>query len=115
MRRRVAGSVAQPAGVTSPAARVEPGETIAAISTPVGEGAIAVVRISGENAIAVADCIFRGKEEPSQFPSHAQRLGGIVQDDRVIDQENGHDPGRGGHGFDPGADRSRAAFRQRTT
>ncbi|MEN3369719.1 MAG: tRNA modification GTPase [Verrucomicrobiota bacterium] len=86
MRRRVAGSVAQPAGVTAPAPRVEPGETIAAISTPVGEGAIAIVRISGENAVAVADRIFRGKEKPSEFPSHTHCLGGIVEDDRVIDQ-----------------------------
>lgn len=86
MRRRVAGSVAQPAGVTAPALRVEVGETIAAISTPVGEGAIAVVRVSGENAVALADRIYRGKEKPSEFPSHAQYLGGIVEDDRVIDQ-----------------------------
>jgi tRNA modification GTPase len=86
MHRRVAGSVAQPAGVTAPAPRVEPGETIAAISTPVGEGAIAVVRVSGENAVTLADRIFRGTEKPSEFPSHGQRLGVIAEDDRVIDQ-----------------------------
>ena len=63
-----------------------PGETIAAISTPLGEGAIAVVRISGEEAIAVADRIFRGSEKPSEFPANTQRLGEIVLDDRVIDQ-----------------------------
>lgn len=33
--------------------------TIAAISTPAGEGAIGVIRISGENAISVADKIFK--------------------------------------------------------
>ena len=63
-----------------------PGETIAAISTPVGEGAIAVIRISGEHAIAVADRIFSGHEKPSDFPPHTQRLGEIVADDRVVDQ-----------------------------
>jgi tRNA modification GTPase len=63
-----------------------PGETIAAISTPLGEGAIALVRISGEEAIAVADRIFRGREKPSEFPPHSQRLGEIVEGDRVIDQ-----------------------------
>ena len=62
------------------------GETIAAISTPAGEGAIAMVRISGEDAIAVADRIFRGNEKPSEFPSHSQRLGEIVAGDRAIDQ-----------------------------
>ena len=35
--------------------------TIAAVSTPPGEGAIALVRLSGPQAIAVADAIFRGK------------------------------------------------------
>jgi tRNA modification GTPase len=62
------------------------GETIAAISTPVGEGAIALIRISGEGAIEVADRIYRGKEKPSEFPSHTQRLGEIVESERAIDQ-----------------------------
>ena len=34
-------------------------DTIAAISTPMGEGAIAIVRLSGDEAIAIADKIFR--------------------------------------------------------
>jgi len=64
-----------------------PGDTIAAISTPAGEGAIALVRISGVNAIEVVDQIFRGKEQPSQFPSHVQHFGEIVDDaGRLIDQ-----------------------------
>jgi len=33
--------------------------TIAAISTPQGEGAIGVIRISGEDAVAVADRVFK--------------------------------------------------------
>lgn len=35
-------------------------DTITAISTPLGEGAIAIVRISGDEAIGIADKIFRG-------------------------------------------------------
>ena len=62
------------------------GETIAAISTPAGEGAIALIRISGKDAIAMADSLYRGQEKPSVFPSHTQRLGEIVQGDRMIDQ-----------------------------
>lgn len=65
---------------------VAPGETIAAISTPMGEGAIAVVRVSGENAIAVADRVFRGSEKASDLPLHAQHLGEMVDGERVIDQ-----------------------------
>lgn len=37
-------------------------DTIAAISTPPGEGGIAIIRISGEDAISVADKIFSGKQ-----------------------------------------------------
>src|ERR1700737_4637911 len=55
-----------------------PGDTIAAISTPAGEGAIALVRISDPDAIRIADQIFRGKESPSRFVSHVQHLGEIV-------------------------------------
>ena len=62
-------------------------DTIAAISTPPGEGAIALVRISGANAIQIADKIFRGKESPSRFASHVQHLGEIFSaDDQLIDK-----------------------------
>jgi tRNA modification GTPase len=64
-----------------------PRDTIAAISTPAGEGAIALVRVSGADAIAVADQVFRGKEKPSRFASRVQHFGEILNGaDRVIDQ-----------------------------
>lgn len=84
MHRSAEGSVVQSAGVTASAESAA--DTIAAISTPAGEGAIALVRISGVEAIAVADRIFRGNETPSEFPSHTQRLGEIVEGDQSIDQ-----------------------------
>ena len=62
-------------------------DTIAAISTPPGEGAIALVRISGTNAIDIADKIFRAKEPPSRFASHVQHLGAICSaENQLIDQ-----------------------------
>ena len=62
-------------------------DTIAAISTPPGEGAIALVRVSGANAIQIADKIFRGKEKPSGFASHVQHLGEIFSpENQLIDQ-----------------------------
>src|SRR5262245_65459711 len=62
-------------------------DTIAAISTPPGEGAIALVRISGANAIQIADKIFRGKEQPSSFSSHVQHFGEIFSaENQLIDQ-----------------------------
>ena len=86
MHRRVAGSPGQHSAVKEleqgPPAR----DTIAAISTAAGEGAIALIRISGEDAIAVADRIYRGSEKPSEFPTHTLRLGQIMEADRAIDQ-----------------------------
>jgi tRNA modification GTPase len=62
-------------------------DTIAAISTPPGEGAIALVRLSGANAIGVADKIFHGKEMPSQFEPHVQHFGEVFgPEGRLIDQ-----------------------------
>jgi len=62
-------------------------DTIAAVSTPPGEGAIALVRVSGANAIEVADKIFHGKETPSQFEPRVQHLGEIFgSEGRLIDQ-----------------------------
>jgi tRNA modification GTPase len=54
------------------------GETIAAIATPPGEGALAVIRISGEKALAVADAIFRSAKPPSATEERRVVLGKIV-------------------------------------
>ncbi len=61
-------------------------DTIAAISTPPGEGAIALVRLSGPEAVAVAGRIFRGAQEPAEMASHFQQFGEIRDDKRVLDQ-----------------------------
>src|ERR1051326_4731133 len=61
-------------------------DTIAAVSTPPGEGAIALVRLSGPTAIKIADQIFRGRQLPSEMPSHFQQFGEIFESDRTIDQ-----------------------------
>ncbi|HKS31746.1 MAG TPA: hypothetical protein VJR28_05000, partial [Chthoniobacterales bacterium] len=58
-------------------------DTIAAISTPNGEGAIALVRVSGAHAIVVADKIFRGKQSPSRSQSHTQHVGEIGENGAV--------------------------------
>ena len=36
-------------------------DTITAISTPLGEGAIGIVRLSGTDAVAIANKVFKGK------------------------------------------------------
>jgi tRNA modification GTPase len=65
---------------------IVPRETIAAISTAAGEAAIALVRISGEDAIAVADKVFRAKQRPSDLQSQTQHLGEIVENGVIVDQ-----------------------------
>jgi len=54
-------------------------DTIAAISTPVGEGGIAIIRVSGPRALAVADAFFVSATGlPSTFPSHTIHFGRIT-------------------------------------
>ena len=53
----------------------QPGETIAAIATPPGEGGVAVIRISGKEAIATADKIFSGKV--SSYKTHTVHYGWV--------------------------------------
>ncbi|MBQ9999679.1 tRNA uridine-5-carboxymethylaminomethyl(34) synthesis GTPase MnmE [Bacillus sp. PS68] len=65
-------------------------DTIAAISTPMGEGAIAIVRLSGPEAIQIADKIYKGPKGKtlSSVESHTIHYGHIVDrpSDRVVDE-----------------------------
>ena len=60
-------------------------ETIVALSTPSGNGAIAVIRLSGENALAVADAIFKGKKLTDQ-EGHTAHFGRIMDGSVVVDE-----------------------------
>lgn len=63
--------------------------TIAAIATPVGEGGIGVVRISGDDAAAIAQRIFRKPNRRrinlATVDSHTLHYGNIVDGENVID------------------------------
>ncbi|SDI57942.1 tRNA uridine-5-carboxymethylaminomethyl(34) synthesis GTPase MnmE [Alteribacillus bidgolensis] len=50
-------------------------DTIAAISTPSGEGAIAIVRLSGEDALAIADKLYKGKSRLIEAQTHTIHYG----------------------------------------
>lgn len=45
-------------------------DTIAAISTPVGEGGISIIRISGDDAVKVAQRIYKGKKSRQSSNSY---------------------------------------------
>lgn len=54
-------------------------DTIAAVATPPGEGAIAIVRVSGREALAVADRVFRLRRDvPSHQRTHTARHGTAI-------------------------------------
>ncbi|WP_089852673.1 tRNA uridine-5-carboxymethylaminomethyl(34) synthesis GTPase MnmE [Halolactibacillus miurensis] len=55
-------------------------DTIAAISTPLGEGAIAIVRLSGDEALTIANKMYRGKDLTT-VDSHTIHYGRIVEPD----------------------------------
>jgi tRNA modification GTPase len=63
-------------------------DTITAISTPLGEGGIGIVRISGKDAIRIADRIFKGEKPLGEIPSHRASYGEIVDSvtGEVIDE-----------------------------
>jgi tRNA modification GTPase len=60
-------------------------DTIAAISTPLGEGGIGIVRISGESALEIADRVFRGRTKLSSAQTHTVNHGKII-DPRTKDE-----------------------------
>ena len=53
-------------------------DTIAAIATAPGAGGLAVVRVSGARALAVADAVFRGGPPLAEAPSHTLHHGWAV-------------------------------------
>ncbi len=65
-------------------------DTIAAIATPLGEGGLAVVRLSGERALAIADECFvpvgKSSLKPTAAPTHTIHYGRIERNDKVIDE-----------------------------
>jgi len=63
-------------------------DTIVALATPSGSGAIGIVRVSGEKAIVIADELFRSINDKSLInqKTHTVSLGHINDGDRIIDE-----------------------------
>lgn len=62
-------------------------DTIAAISTPPGEGGIGIVRISGPRAIQIGSAVFRFHKNVKEPQSHQLYYGYITDpEDRIIDE-----------------------------
>jgi len=63
-------------------------DTIVALATPSGAGAIAIIRVSGKDAITLVNGIFRSikNKDLTTQKTHTLHLGHIVDGDRVLDQ-----------------------------
>lgn len=65
-------------------------DTIAAIATPLGAGGLAVIRISGPDALAVADKVFvpvgKNSRRPTVADSHTLHYGKVVRGGRTVDE-----------------------------
>lgn len=53
-------------------------DTITSISTPMGEGAIGIVRLSGPEAVEIGDKLYKGKKKLKDVPSHTINYGHII-------------------------------------
>lgn len=60
--------------------------TICAISTATGVGAVAIIRVSGSEAISLVDKLFRGRHPLAEQPANTVRFGEIVSNGEVLDQ-----------------------------
>ncbi|MFN8888891.1 MAG: tRNA uridine-5-carboxymethylaminomethyl(34) synthesis GTPase MnmE, partial [Cyclobacteriaceae bacterium] len=60
-------------------------DTIIALATPPGISALAVIRLSGKNAIDITQRVFKGKNLLQQ-PTHTVHLGGLGEKGRTIDE-----------------------------
>ena len=60
-------------------------DTIIALATPRGTGAIGVIRLSGKEAISICNRVFKGKDLSVQ-PSHTIHFGTIRDGDKVLDE-----------------------------
>jgi len=60
-------------------------DTIIALATPPGVGAISVIRLSGSNSFDAIDKVFSGKLKIVEAKSHTIHYGNIVENDEIID------------------------------
>ncbi len=63
-------------------------DTIVALATPSGAGAIAIIRVSGPDALKIVSPLFNAKsrKELSEQPTHTLHLGNIMDGERTIDE-----------------------------
>ena len=63
-------------------------DSIVALATPSGAGAIAIIRISGQEAIAIGNSVFKSikNKDLRNQKTHTLHLGHIIDDIKTIDE-----------------------------
>ncbi|WP_310377675.1 tRNA uridine-5-carboxymethylaminomethyl(34) synthesis GTPase MnmE [Flavobacterium sp.] len=63
-------------------------DSIVALATPSGAGAIAIIRVSGENAITIGNSVFRSikNKDLLKQKTHTLHLGHIIDDSKTLDE-----------------------------
>ena len=61
-------------------------DTICAIATPFGAAGIAVVRVSGKEAVGLVDKLFRGRHSLAESATHSAHYGTIVRGETTLDE-----------------------------
>jgi tRNA modification GTPase len=61
------------------------GDTIVALATAQGIGALAVIRLSGDRSVSIVNSVFKGKDLEAQ-PTHTLHFGNIADEDKTIDE-----------------------------
>ncbi len=61
-------------------------DTIAAISTGMTNSGIGIVRISGSEALEIADRVYKGKETIKEVPTHTIHYGHVMDGDETVDE-----------------------------
>lgn len=64
---------------------IRPQDTIVALATPAGSGALAIIRLSGPAAVRIVSSVFRGKDLAKQA-SHTLHFGKVKDGDVVLDE-----------------------------
>ncbi len=59
-------------------------DTIVALATPAGVGAISIIRVSGSDSISTVDKIFEGKHKLSNHPTHTIHYGKIYNENKEL-------------------------------
>lgn len=61
-------------------------DTICAIATSLNTASIGIIRLSGDDAVVIADKVYKGKKSLTEVSSHTINYGHIVDNDNIIDE-----------------------------